>query len=214
MPLVSPAPPPDVLEAFTTGVRAFVRESVDDQAYKRGFVGEPPAIPTLADLGKLPYQAAQHVFLLRLDDAARVGGPERAREAGWRFFAGESEDTALLGIVSRRGPQEPWRMTSAYYGPRVWAALQQSRDLQSLPRVRDAGFELRVLAVPALQLETFWMVAQAQGDTDLVAPFPAGPNQLLRQLNEQPVYTMPDFVATIRPLALVELHDGGGGRAG
>jgi hypothetical protein len=213
MPLVSPAPPPDVLEAFSTGVRAFVREAVDDQAFQKGFVGEPPAIPTLADLGKLPYQAAQQVFLLRLDDAARVGGAANAREAGWRFFAGESEDTALLGIVSRRGPQEPWRMTSAYYGPRVWAALQQSRDLQALPRVRDAAYELRVLAVPALQLETFWMVAQSEADTDLVAPFPAGDNQLIRELNREPVYTMPDFVATIRPLALAELH-GGGAKAG
>jgi hypothetical protein len=210
MPLVSPAPPREVLEAFTTGVRAFVREPVDDKTYETAFIGEPPVLPTLKDVAEP--QAAQQVFLLALNDAADGRGAEKAREAGWRFFAGDSEDTALLGRVSRRGPQEPWRMTSASYGPRVWAALQESRALQALPRVRDAPYELRVLAVPALQLETFWMVAQAQGDTDLVAPFPAGPNQLLRELGE-PVYTMAAFVDTIRPVALKELHDGGSSAA-
>ena len=207
MPLISPTPPPEVLEAFSTGVRAFVRDPADEKVYEQAFAGESPVLPRLEDLGKAPYQAVQQMFRLELDDAARGGGPERAKEAGWRFFAGESPETALLGRVTRRGPNEPWRMTSASYGPRVWAALEDSRALQALPRVRDAQYVLRVLAVPALQLETFWIAAQA-GGTDLVAPFPASPNQLLRELNEQPVYTMSAFVDTLGYVARRELHGG------
>jgi hypothetical protein len=209
MPLVSPEPPPEVLEAFSAGVRAFVRESTGEKVSKEAFAGEPPVIPTLADLGEGPYQAAQQTFLLALNDAADGAGGEKARPVGWRFFAGRSEDTALLGWVTRRGPQEPWRMTSASYGPRVWAALQEARALQDLPRIRGAEYQLRVLTVPGLHLEGFWMVAQAQGDPDLVAPFPASPNQTLRELNDQPVYTMPQFVETIAPIARQELHGGG-----
>jgi hypothetical protein len=205
MPLVTPEPPPEVLEAFTAGLPAFVGKPVDDPIEFAAHLGEPPEIPTLAELGPNPTRAAQQVFLLGLNDAAGVRGSERAVPVGWRFFAGQSQRTALLGRVSRRDPAKPWRMTSAHYGPGVWAAFQESLALRDLPQVKPADYELRSLSIPALYLEAFWLVARDRKDPDLIVPFPPAPQQPIRALNEERVFTLPDFLATIRTLALSEL---------
>lgn len=208
MPLVTPEPPPEVLEAFITGLPAFVDKSVGDPVKYATHVGEPPEIPTLAELGPNPARAAQQVFLLGLHDAAGVRGAERAVPIGWRFFAGHSQQAALLGRVSRRDPTTPWKMASAHYGHGVWAALHESFALRELPQVKADDYQLRVLTIPALYVEAFWLVAQDRKNTDLIVPFPASPHQPIRELNEHLVFTLPDFLATICTLARLELSLG------
>jgi hypothetical protein len=204
MPLQRPTPPTDVAVAFFKGVPEFVSVAADGNI-RQGYVGSEPAAPTLAELGSLGDPAlihdVQQIFVLGLTDAADNAGAGAAAPAGWRFFAGNLPGKMLMGKVSRRTSSAGWKMTAAYYGDRVWAATQASKALEQLTQVQTGNYELRVLAVPGLNLEAFWLVAQQSGSGDLVVPFPAKPDQPIDALNREPVYTMANFLAAIRPVA-------------
>jgi hypothetical protein len=207
MPILKPTPPPAVEEAFSKGLPAYL--SVPDRNIVEQYAGTAPELPTLAELGlredAISYHNAQQVFVLALNDAVNAANANAATPAGWRLFAGNTVNKTMLGRVSSRQTLSSWKLTSAYYGERVWNSLQASRALDALPEVRAGNYELRVLTVPGLSLETFWLVAHTQGFTDLVVPFPAKPNQPISVLNEESIYKMPNFLAAIRPLILLRL---------
>jgi len=156
-----------------------------------------------AGASSFPTMLPQQVFTLDLKAAANNTGSIDPASAGWRFFAGTKVNKTVLGRVSRHGASHAWKLTSLFYGDRVWDAYTASLALDSAPpaQVATADYELRLLALPGLNLEAFWLEAKTPGSVDLVLPFPAAPNQLIEALNGSPVYSMPDFLDAIRPVA-------------
>lgn len=202
MALFNPPPPPAVTSAFARDIDAYLSPPPGTKAR---YVGPPPPIPSSTDVGGFPAFSnpySQVVFLLGLKDVAANTGVSAAVPAGWRLFAGLVLNKTIFGRMAPRPVAGGWKLTAVYYGGRVWTALQESRALDSLPQIQANSYNLRVLAIPGLNLEAFWLVATNVGVSDLVIPFPVKPNQPIPPLNTEPVYPLPNFLAAIRPLAI------------
>jgi hypothetical protein len=210
MAILRPAPPPETAEAFATALPAFLSRPQESDVLRTRFVGESPAIPRLEDLGD-PGQRdrllhdPQQIFVLGLDDAARSTGIRAAKPTGWRIFAGRSRGRTILGRVAFR-PNFGWKMTAAYYGDQAAEVLDAAKELDGLPQVRGADYELRVLAVPGLNLEAYWLAARTPQVEDLVMPVPPMPPLSDRSADSGRVLTMANFLAAIRPMALLAKH--------
>lgn len=211
MSLLKPTPPEDVTAAFSSGLAEFLAGPSYGTAGKlvrEGYAGAAPKIPTSADIsaGGVPLiHDPQQMFALGLSAAAQQA-ISSAAPAGWRLFAGDRQYFTVMGTVTQKPNTTTWNLSAAFYGDpvsrrdRVWDLVQASNGLAALPEVRNTDYELRILAAPGLNLEAFWLVAKTAG-SDLVVPFPAAPNQPIRELNTAPVYSMAQFLATIAPLA-------------
>jgi len=203
MPLVKPTPPTDVSAAINDGFLAFSIGS-NTGIQRQGDVAQPPIMPA-ASQAELPIDA-QAVYVLNLADAATIAGTAAAAPAGWRFFAGNTAPKLVLGWISRPDSSGKRRVTAAYTGDRVWAGYEAMANLALLPELQAHNYELRILMAPALNLEAFWLVSQDAGAPDLIAPFASDPMHLIPGLRTQPVYTMADFIAIVRPAALLLRH--------
>jgi hypothetical protein len=139
------------------------------------------------------------VFVLGVDDV--IGGVDlsAAKQGGWRFFAGDAPGKTVLGTVSQRS-SGPWKLNAVYYGDRAYQLLKASKDLDSLPHVQGQNYNLQMLALPALNLDAFWLVAQPPDPRkDLLVLFRASGEKPIQGL-DVPV-SVPDFLAALRPLA-------------
>jgi hypothetical protein len=207
MALERPTPPPEITTAFSSALPNFLGQSQDGMRMMGTSLGEPLNLPTLSDLAGprervMPHDA-QQVFILPLQNAAEGAGPGAMRPVGWRIFAGYDDRNSVLGSL-RTNERTGWKMTSAHYGGRAQSALQAADALNRLDEVKAHDYELRVLAVPSLSLEAYWLVAREQGVPDLVVPYPLTPDQKKLPL-PLGVYTMAHFLAAIRPLAIITL---------
>lgn len=207
MPLITPTLPAEVTAAFTDGLPKFL---AGGQTNIRS-VGAPPDIPSLQDVGAPDGGPAVHdpqaCFTLGLQ--AAVGGDLTASNSvGWRLFAGEQQFRTVLGRVVSND-LAGWRLTAVFYDQptagwtRVWDLLTASHNLANLPEVQAADYELRILSIPALNQESFWLVGKTPG-SDLVVP--AAPNQLIRDLARAATITAADFLTAIAPLARERLR--------
>jgi len=207
MSLIKLKPHEEISAAFARQVPNFV-SMPDSDGMRQAHSGDGPEPPTLEDLApqgeRIVPHDPQQVFVLTLKDAANNPG-KALSPAGWRFFAGNQRGKMLMGTVSRRLPSEGWKMMGGFYGDRVWELFAASKALEELPEVQGEDFELRVLAVPGLNIEAFWLVAMAGRDADFVVPIPAGQYEQVPGLDGGPVYRMADFLAAIRPMALLRL---------
>jgi hypothetical protein len=206
MSIVRPKPPEDVVRAFSKGLPAFLATPA---GATEAYVGEASKIPSMADLGTTPdtlLHNAQQIFVLGLRDAASNAGIGAATPFGWRIFAGTVRGKIVMGRLSCRPQPVGWKLTAAFYGDRVWDALQASTAIDSFARASMADYELRVLAVPGLNLETYWLVDQSTGRSHLAVPIPAAPKpHPIGILNREPAHPMPNFLSAIRPLAQLRM---------
>jgi hypothetical protein len=206
MPLKTPNPPDAAADAFRNGLPAFLSVGPPNS---EAFVGERPSIPSLADVEAGGSHAILQGFVLSLKDAATNTGVVSPAHAGWRFFAGGEQNNTVLGSVVHR--RHGWKLVAVHYGPRVSETLSASEQINSsLPsQVQTDAYELRLLAIPGLNLEVFWLSAQKVGAVDLIfpvtlpvpgaysgvtppVPAPGFPSGLLE---------LPTFLAEIRQLA-------------
>jgi len=208
MALVIPHPPDDVAGEFAAALPGFLGGEDGGGAIHEGYAGSPPQIPTWEEVsasGPLVHDP-QQVFVLGLG-AAMHRDIDAAGPAGWRLFAGNRQYKTVLGRMTRRRDLPGWKLAALHYGDpgagrdRVWELLEASNQIPELPEIRSADYELRVLAVPALNLEAFWLHALSTSYAGLVAPFPAAPNQPVPELNTARVYSMHEFLTKIAPLA-------------
>jgi hypothetical protein len=215
--LILPDAPIASKSIFIGGLPAFLNGTGPDggpSGFIQAFAGSPPDIPNAADVPSGGSGAtAQQVFVLTLDDAAINSGTVSPAAAGWRFLSnvpGKLEN-AVLGRVIPDSTPPGWKLTAVYYGDRVKEALATSLHISGQPLSPQGNdYELRVLSVPGLNLEAFWLEAQTQGTEDVLIPFPAGPNQLITALRNKDEFTLPEFLAAIRPLAARLLKMGPG----
>lgn len=169
------------------------------QNFQTHFIGSPPALPSAAELGlsgiESPGYNPQQIYVLSLADLANNADPH---PAGWQLFVGRQQGKTLLCHVTQ-STQGSWELAACLYGDRVWDTLQGSLALANLPAVQKANYEVRLLAIRALNLEAFWLVANPPGSGDLVVPFQAL-NKSVSALNASGAVTMETFRSAIRKL--------------
>lgn len=140
------------------------------------------------------------VYNLRLQHVlANAGeGPVTGDLAGWRYYASsQSSDLAVAGHIDFATK----RVTSLSYGDTVQRNLDAAKSLENLSECADGTYEPRLLRIPALLLEAFWLEpileAQANTATGWIVPF----HTLSKEVEEGKPYPVKDFFRLIRPLA-------------
>jgi hypothetical protein len=196
--LIQPLPPQACATAFATELPMFLPGAPG--LVKQSYLGGKVAIPSEKQLGTAP-PVPQQVFQLSLNAAANNSGTIHPPSVGWRFLAGHGPTESVLGRMVQNPSTKAWKLTGVFFGERVWAAYVASESLSALPEAAKDDYELRVLAVPGLNLEAFWLVAQTAGSVDLIVPFPQGLDQIIPSLRAQNPYKLVTFLALIRPLA-------------
>jgi hypothetical protein len=197
MALLRPDPPHACVEALAHQLPAFLSAECRH-------VGHPPEIPRHGDLNARA-EHAQRVFVLSLAEAARCRGSISPAPDGWRFFVGNARGKTVLARMIHHPRSRGWKLTSVRHGTRVWEAFSASRELDKLEAHRAADYELRLLTIPGLNLEAFWLKAQRAGAHDVVLPFPARDKQLVAAVRGASEYLLPNFLAEIRSLAASKL---------
>jgi hypothetical protein len=196
--LITPVPPSASAMAFSTQLPMFLPGAPG--LVRQSYLSPTPALPSPAELVPGASQG-QQVFYLSLNEAANNSGSINPPAAGWRFLTGNPSSGQLLARVVQIPPFQTWKLTGVFYGQRVSDAITASSYVQNLSEVATNDYELRVLAVPGLNLEAFWLVAQSAATVDLIVPFPRGADQLIPALRAQNPYKLVTFLALIRPLA-------------
>ena len=172
MPLKKTPPPPEFSRALAAGLRDFT--GPDDPVRSQ---------PTQDWFGL-------NVFTLQIRHLNE--GVGAATPAGWRFLSGGE---VAADVVAGKDGELP-RMTSLLRDPLVDRAAKAVREVENLPEVARSDYELRVLRVPGILIEAFWLIS-TQGGTDLLVPALTKSNRLKRMQ----AYTVGDFLEIARTLA-------------
>jgi len=197
MSLITPPAPINCAAAFSAQLPMFLSGATG--ITREYYLDTTSTIPSPAQIsGATPLP--QQVFLLTLNEAAFNAGFINPPSVGWRFLAGDPS-ASVLGTVVQIGPSGSWKLTGVSYGSRVSSAVGASQRLESLQAVAQNDYELRVLVIPGLHLDTFWLRARNAGTSDLIVPFPQGINQPIMTLRSMSPYKLVNFLALIRPLA-------------
>jgi hypothetical protein len=141
------------------------------------------------------------IYVLSLADAANNTGVVSPAFAGWGFFAGDTSTTSVLGRVVPRGPG--WKLVAVQYGDLVWQTWTTSHQLPALlpASIRAADYELRLLTIPGMNLEAFWLAPQNAGSADFVVPTPTSAKPAVSTGDVNNPMDMTTFLTEIRPLA-------------
>lgn len=121
------------------------------------------------------------VYSLSLE-ALATGGLNRARETGSRYL-GMTSGRAVMGS----GPSEDM---SIEIGPvaemfaSIYRKIHQPSDI----------YELRILTLPAIQLEALWIFTPSAISTDLIIPY----LNLSEHIRVREIYSDTDFVEAIK----------------
>jgi hypothetical protein len=155
----------------------------------------------------LDLHSAHHTFHLGLDPIKAGVGAAAAKQAGWRLFVGT--DNKVRGDV--RTSPSGWKLAAVFHKDSTHVDMVQHQVracdcLDRLQEVQNYTYSLRLLKIPGLNLEAFWLVAQDAQQEDLLVPFrePKGKEPyptLIGKLDRPTPFTMTDFLKVIRPLA-------------
>lgn len=176
MALLTPKPPDACSTAFSNGLPAFLSGGPTGTVVSEKYIGTAPPIPSVVDVsapgGGTNVTSALQAFVLTLQDAANNTGSISPTQTGWIFFAGDASTKTVLGRMVRR--RHAWRLVAVHYGPVVWETMNVSVNIaKTQPAVLPAeDYDLRLLAIPGLNLEVFWLVAQTPGSSDWIIPTP------------------------------------------
>lgn len=160
MPIETPQPPEDALEA--------VRASIARRAPRRPRLrGGPGARGPAASVS-----APQRVYTVGLD---ALGGEssieDSARATGWRFLVEEArEPVAAAEVHDETGGSVPAQVTEGQF---VKSTADGLRAAEAHPSVEKATFELRTLRAPALNLVALWL--HSPDAEDLFVPLEPAP---------------------------------------
>jgi hypothetical protein len=211
MSIIRPNAPLSATAALMEGLPAFLSDhSGAAPVLRRESAGTPFRIPTPADLGfqvggnppdTLPDFSPIHVFVLGVGDVMKGLGVNAAVSGGWRYHVGNPASHVVMAWVTQRPPSGMWKVAATFYGPGVRDSIRESTALRtSAPSTSD--FELRMLSMPALNLELFHLKSQTPGARDMFSPFPNMTGQLFPGLNTQPFYSEAEILAAIRAVAM------------
>src|ERR1700733_9791333 len=218
MPLFTAVPPHACSRAFANGVPAFLSGGLPGTTVSETFVGAAPNIPSPADVGiamsgSTPgppnITAVLQAYVLTLQDAANNTGVITPVHVGWNFFAGDTANATVLGRMVHR--RHAWKLVAVHYGSIVFDTLNLVRLITSTPpsQVDAADYDLRLLAIPGLNVEVFWLAARSATSTDFVIHTPTFIPALHMGYPNSPLLIQ-NFLTDIRPLAADLLTMGAG----
>ena len=176
MPLLRPNPPKKIWKAYHDGLVEMIE-------LDRSPTGLPEGLP-------------QQIYVLQLSDIANGKGLPAAKHTAWRFYNGSFAGPAVSITVGEAARGRKPSMTSLSHGIPVQKTFQQVRQIEHLPPVRIADYELRRLRIPGM-VTAFWLKSHIDG-RDLVEPIA----EKLRSLKYMNPYPAEKFLAIMRPIAL------------
>jgi hypothetical protein len=194
MPIKTPEPPPEAVEAVRTTLerRSEGRGGITEMARPTRRRRREPATAIAA-----PHQVF-NVGLIELADGLDL--LTAAKPTGWRFLVEDQAEPIGTAEVHERtlkdAPlRDPLGTTTAQLttGPLGQALADAIHAAESLPEVQELSFELRLLRAPALYLMSVWL----HGSRDLFVPLAPAPAPL--EANRS--YGSPDFAAKLQLMA-------------
>ncbi|HXE63927.1 MAG TPA: hypothetical protein VN519_10335 [Bryobacteraceae bacterium] len=186
MSIISTMPPESASLALAGALQSFLSGPVDDGRVPRreGYAGLPPSLPDMASLGlsqapildvaRVEQFRPLGVYTLRLDDVGTSAGIRAAELTGWRFLVGNADQNLISCTVTRQAGTGAWQLTTAYYGPQVKWVFRAKDALASLQQIQARSYELRILVIPAINVEAFWLYDPSPDAADLVAVYVDG----------------------------------------
>jgi hypothetical protein len=169
---------------------ALVQAGLRKQSQRQGAVGAM-VDPTTAKLN--PPHA---VYDLRADDIADGGGLASARASGYRYIVGGAGTRAAAAEVTTDASGTATLLANLNFGPYVNATTKALAQLQTLPEVSSASYEVRLLRFSAISLMALWLKA-ASGGADIIYPLDPAP----AGIQAGRPYSSDDFINAIYPLA-------------
>jgi hypothetical protein len=210
MPLSTSKAPDDCISAFSNGLPAFLPGGPADRVVSETYVGSAPKVPTVIDVGmstgpgfRSPnISAVLPSFVLSLNEAANNAGVISPARTGWTIFAGDAQGKTVVGRMVQR--KQAWKLVAVHYGPLVWETMTTAHQLSASPppHLQSQDYELRLLAIPGLNLEVFWLAAQNSDSVDFIIPTPAAIPPFLDLGKTSTPLPMQNFLAQIRPRAV------------
>src|ERR1700733_8165157 len=201
MPLFTAVPPNACSVAFSNGLPAFLSGGLPGTTVSETFVGAAPNIPSPADVGIAMSGSTP--------GPANNTGVITPVHVGWNFFAGDTANATVLGRMVHR--RHAWKLVAVHYGSIVFDTLNLVRLITSTPpsQVDAADYDLRLLAIPGLNVEVFWLAARSATSTDFVIHTPTFIPALHMGYPNSPLLIQ-NFLTDIRPLAADLLTMGAG----
>jgi len=120
---------------------------------------------------RLALSTPHQVFTMGRDDITSGGGLDRARPVGWRFLVQEGGQP-IASAETTLAPDGTHEVSHTTEGQFVAATDNAVKAIRNLPQLEAAGFELRLLRIPALYMMALWLHAPA---TDLLVPMAPSP---------------------------------------
>jgi hypothetical protein len=178
----------------------------------------------LSELGRVrrelpirPQPQPIHVFGLRdvLAGERIMGAP--GKPVSWRYYAGTDVEAPVAGDVDVSAPP---KVTGMRYGPQVRAALEATQTLEKLAQADGNPWQLRLLRIPGLLAEAFWLTlpdhltpdnANATGSLVVLALYY---ETFIPGVERGTPVPIDEFLERVRPLAATvsTYHDSPGSR--
>lgn len=160
MPLHLPDPPAGVPDKVKAKLHAFADDGKFSTKALRGARKE-----------RLDLSTPHQVFTIALDDITSGGGLDRAQPVGWRYLV-EDGGQLVASAETAPAPDGTQEVSQFTEGPFVAETDKAVKAVRRLPQLAAAGFELRLLRIPALYVMALWLHAPL---TDLVVPLAPSP---------------------------------------
>lgn len=160
MPLHLPDPPSDLPDKVKGKLHAFADGGKFSTKALRG-----------ARKDQLDVSTPHQIFTMGLDDIASGAGLDRAQLVGWRYLVADGAQIVASAetVLAPDGTQEVSQFTE---GPFVLATDKAVKAVRKLPQLEAAGFELRLLRIPALYVMALWLHSPT---VDLLVPLDPSP---------------------------------------
>jgi hypothetical protein len=141
----------------------------------------------------------QKVYVLGLQQIVSGASPGDDLFNGWRYLKGIGPDMAVAALAYQQTGGDA-SFTGITGGPQIAKAVLAAEGLANLPNLPDGTYETRLLSIPGLLTDCFWLRSQA-GGSDWVIPF----DTVATGIEEKRIYLMDAFLALARPLAAARL---------
>jgi hypothetical protein len=164
----------------------------------------PSAVATSAMLaGFNSSLSSEKVYVLGLPQIVDGKPPTDVLFVGWRYLVGIGPNVAVVVLVSEDGNTAP-AFAGISAGPITAKNVKASQDLAKLPNPPPGNYELRVLSIPGLLTDCFWLKSTAADGSDWVVPFDTD----VAELHEMNTYPMDGFMSTLKVAAQARLAEG------
>ena len=139
----------------------------------------------------------QTVYVLGLQQIIEGTPPGEQNFAGWRYLTDIAPDLAVAGYISQQDGAPTF--AGIAYGRQLADAVRASEEVETRPEVAGATYELRLLGVPGLLVDAYWLHwANDRGsDKDFIFPY----GTISSGLDSTKLYRMTEFLDAIRDLA-------------